>query len=85
MEENLKVSENYKKWFNRGYELQKSMPTILNGMTIQGILSERSEAFHAGRKQYELDRARDVEKEKDKAILRRLQRKRAPKTRGRGR
>lgn len=85
MEENLKVSENYKKWFNRGYELQKSMPIVLNGMTMQGTATERSEAFNAGRKQYELDCAHEIEKEKDAAILARLQRKRTSKNRGRDR
>lgn len=48
-------------------------------MTMQVRATERSEALNAGRKQNDLDRAHEVEKEKDAALLARLQRKRASK------
>ena len=85
MEENLKVSEEYKKWFNRGYELQKSMPNVFDSLTIQGEGSEKAQAFEAGRNQYEMDKDREIEKEKDDALRSRLQARKRGRSRGRDR
>tara|TARA_Y100000588_G_C14142942_1_gene876960 strand:+ start:658 stop:915 length:258 start_codon:yes stop_codon:yes gene_type:complete len=56
MEEELKISEEYKKWFNRGYHLRSTMPKVFKDMSIpSGEPKEITEAFEAGRKQFEKD------------------------------
>lgn len=54
MEEKGNVSEDYKKWFNRGYHLRSTMPEVFENMTVpKGEPKEITEAFEAGRKQFE--------------------------------
>ncbi|WP_422006803.1 hypothetical protein [Roseivirga pacifica] len=56
MEEKGNVSEDYKKWFNRGYHLRSTMPEVFENMTVpKGEPKEITEAFEAGRKQFEKD------------------------------
>jgi len=69
MEEQTALSEDYKKWFNRGYELRKTMPGIFKDISMPTDQSnEKTQAFEAGRKQFEkeygLDKARDDFREK---------------------
>ncbi len=54
MEEELNISEEYKQWFNRGYNLRKTMPQIFQGMKIpENEPSSKMRAFDAGVKQFE--------------------------------
>lgn len=64
MEEETTISEDYKKWFNRGYELRKTMPEVFKSMTFpNNEPKEITQAFEAGRKQYEADYGMDLERD----------------------
>ncbi|MDW3195860.1 MAG: hypothetical protein R8G66_26030 [Cytophagales bacterium] len=59
MEEELNVSAEYKQWFNRGYNLRKSMPEIFKGMDRpKEEPSSKMRAFDAGVKEFEREQAR---------------------------
>lgn len=59
-EESLEVSDEYKRWFNRGYELRKTMPEVFNNMkTPQNEPKGITQAFEAGVKQFERENVRD--------------------------
>ena len=83
--EDEKVSEQYKKWFNRGYHLRSTMPEVFEHMTVPpGEPKEITEAFEAGRKQFEKEYG--LEKERDdyrERIREQLRDKRQSKDRGR--
>ena len=88
MEENKndKVSEEYKRWFNRGYHLRSTMPEIFEHMTVPpGEPKEITEAFEAGRKQFEKEYGLDKERDDFRKEMRdHLKQKRQSKDRGRG-
>lgn len=74
MEEELKVYEEYKKWFNRGYHLRSTMPEIFKDMTVpQNESKEITQAFEAGRKEFEKEfgynKERDDFREKMRAQM----------------
>ncbi|WP_339608887.1 hypothetical protein [uncultured Roseivirga sp.] len=75
MEEEANISEEYKKWFNRGYHLRSTMPEVFKNMTVpQNEPKEITQAFEAGRKQFEkehgIDLERDAFREKMKESMR---------------
>lgn len=64
MDENLKVSADYKKWFNRGYRLREQFPDIFKTMvTPKDEPKEITQAFEAGAKEFERKFGYDREKE----------------------
>lgn len=64
MEEELSVSADYKKWFNRGYSLRQIMPEVFDGLTIpKNEPSMNTKAFDAGAKQAQ--RENTVNQERD--------------------
>lgn len=71
MEEKGNVSEDYKKWFNRGYHLRSTMPEVFENMTVpKGEPKEVTEAFEAGRKQFEKDHGLDMDMKTNREQLR---------------
>lgn len=83
MEEKTTVSEEYKKWFNRGYHLRSTMPEIFKDMKVPpGEAKEITEAFDAGRKQFEKDFGLEKEREE---VRNRIRNSLNQKSRGKGR
>lgn len=83
MDDDLKVSKEYKKWFNRGYHLRSTMPEVFKGMTVpENEPKEITQAFNAGVKQFETDYGIDREKEAQKEKLREQYRQKKDHDRG---
>jgi hypothetical protein len=85
MEEKGNVSEDYKKWFNRGYHLRSTMPEVFENMTVpKGEPKEITEAFEAGRKQFEKEYDLTNERDEYRELMKkRLRNKNKSKHRGR--
>lgn len=66
MDDSLHVPDDYKEAFNKGYMLSKTMPEIFDHIQIpQEDMSEKIEAFNAGRKQFHSERSKEREMNKD--------------------
>lgn len=67
MEDELEVSEQYKKAFNHGYVIREQMPNVLEGMKIpENEPSDYTKGFTDGVKQYEKDNGLDLDQKRDK-------------------
>lgn len=67
MEEDIKVSEEFKKWFNKGYDLRNKMPEVVKSMKLsENEQSENMKAFAAGAKEFEREYGFDKDQERDR-------------------
>jgi len=70
MDEDLAVSEDFKKWFNKGYQFGQEFPQLKDQITTpKGGLNDKMKAFDAGLKQFEKDHGYD-QKLKEREDLR---------------
>jgi len=69
MDEDLDISEDFKKWFNKGYQFGQKFPHLKDQITTpKDGLNDKMKAFDAGLKQFEKDHGYERQKAYDRKL-----------------